>query len=215
MSASGERRPEASSGGAVPLLDPRGRGAHYRGLAGNLRSLDGPPDSVVVTGVGEGAGCSSVCLGLGGALVSMGLRVAVVDCNFERPRLHKMLGEPNFTGLATALEGGGHPEGCGYEPAPGLLVIPTGPIPEDPARVLESGVLAGLVGQLREERDVVLLDAPRSREVRESPVFSRGFDGVLLVVHVGRTARSAAREAAEGLVGAGASLLGVVLNGRT
>lgn len=197
------------------MLDPEGYGTHYRELAGNLRSLHGPPGSVVVTGVGEGAGCSSVCLGLGGALASQGLRVAVVDCNFERPRLHKMLGEPNFKGLTTALETGGEPEGFGYEPVPDLLVMPTGPIPEDPARGLESGGgLAGLVGDLREERDVVLLDAPRSGEVRESPALSRGFDGVLLVVHASRTVRSVAREAADGLIEAGARLLGVVLNGR-
>lgn len=169
---------------------------------------------MVVTGVGEGAGCSSVCVGLGGALASMGLRVAVVDCNFARPRLHKMLGKPNFTGLATALEMESHPEDCGYEPAPGLLVVPTGPIPENPAQSLQEGDLAGLVGGLREERDVVLLDAPCSPEVQASPLLSTGFDGVLLVVHASRTVRSDAREAADGLVEAGASLLGVVLNGR-
>lgn len=215
LSASRERRPGAASPGrVVPLLDPGGCGAQYRELAGNLRSLDEPPGSVVVTGAGGGVGCSSVCLGLGGALASMGLRVAVVDCNFGRPRLHKMLGEPNFMGLTTALEMEGEPESCGYEPTPGLLVMPTGPIPEDPARSLESGGLTGLVGGLREGRDVVLLDAPPSREVRESPALSGGFDGVLLVVHAYRTARSAAREAADGLVDAGASLLGVVLNGR-
>lgn len=210
MSASREQRSSAT-----PLLDPGGYGAHYRELAGNLRSLDGPPGSVVVTGAEEGAGCSSVCLGLGGALASMGLRVAVVDCNFERPRLHKMLGEPNFTGLTAALETGSEPEGCGYEPANGLLVMPTGPIPEDAAQSIESGALTELVGGLREGCDVVLLDAPGAREVGESPAFSRGFDGVLLVVHASRTARSIAREAADDLVEAGASLLGVVLNGRS
>lgn len=214
MSAGGERRPEASSNGDLPLLDPTGHGAYYRELAGNLRSLDGPPGSVVVTGVGEGAGCSSVCVGLGGALASMGLRVAVVDCNFARPRLHKVLGEPNFTGLTTALEMGSHLEDCGYEPAPGLLVVPTGPIPENPAQSLQEGDLTGLVGGLREERDVVLLDAPRSPEVQTSPLLSTGFDGVLLVVHASRTARREAREATDGLAGAGANLLGVVLNGR-
>lgn len=214
MSAGGEGRPEASSNEDLPLLDPTGHGAYYRELADNLRSLDGPPGSVVVTGVGEGAGCSSVCVGLGGALASMGLRVAVVDCNFARPRLHKVLGEPNFTGLATALEIGSHPEDCGYEPAPGLLVVPTGPIPENPAQSLQEGDLAGLVGGLREERDVVVLDAPRSPEVQASPLLSTGFDGVLLVVNASRTARREAREATDGLAGAGANLLGVVLNGR-
>lgn len=215
---SGDRKTGAeavSSLPAGPLLDPEEYGAHYGEVAGNLRSLEGPPGSVVVTGAEEGVGCSSVCLGTGGALAAMGLRVAIVDCNLGRPRLHRMVGEPNFTGLTTALGGDGEPEDCGYEPVPGLLVVPTGPIPEDPASSLDSDGLSGVVGGLRESRDAVLLDSPHSREILESSTLSKGFDGVLLVVHATRTAKSVAREAADGLVDAGANLLGVVLNGRS
>lgn len=206
--------PEGGRGSceADPLLEPAG-GTHYRELASNLRSLRESPGSVVVTGAEEGSGCSSVCLGMGGALVSMGLRAAVLDCNFGSPRLHKMLGEPNFTGLTDALEGDSEPEACGYEPVPGLLVMPTGPVPEQPVQCLESGGLAELVGGLCESRHVVLMDAPFSREARLSPTLSKDFDGVLLVVHASRTVRDAAREAADGLREAGANLLGVVLNG--
>ncbi|WP_053057691.1 CpsD/CapB family tyrosine-protein kinase [Rubrobacter aplysinae] len=204
---------EPSLAETMRLLDPLGYGAHYAELAGNLRSLAGPPRSVVVTGAGEGVGCSSVCLGLGGALAGMGLRAAVLDCDLQRPRLHKMLGEPNFTGLTTALESDAEPAECGHEPVPGLLVLPTGPIPESPVQSLEDMGLTRMVGGLREVHDVVLLDAPSYGGVRSSPVLSGGFDGVLLVVHSTRTGRKAAREAAESLEEAGAELLGVVLNG--
>lgn len=156
-----------------------------------------------------------MCLGLGGALAYTGIRVAVLDCALSRPRLHKMLGEPNFTGLTTVLETDTEPAGCGYEPVPGLLVIPTGPIPENPVRSLEDMGLAGLVGELRRERDVVLLDVPSYGEGRESLTLLRSCDGVLLVVHAVHTARNAAREASESLTEAGARLVGVVLNGGT
>jgi Mrp family chromosome partitioning ATPase len=198
---------------ARPLLDPGAHGVYYRELAENLRALDGPPSSVVVTGVSGGVGCSSMCLGLGGALGALGLKAAVVDCNLGSPRLHRMLGEPNFTGLTASQESGSPLEDCGYEPAPGLLVVPTGPIPEDPASNLEPGRLAGTVQELRENRDLVLLDSPELPQVLETPALLEGFDGVLLVVHAGRTARSEAREAAGELAEAGANVLGVVLNG--
>jgi len=197
----------------LPLLQPGGCGAQYRELADNLRSLDGPPGRVAVTGVSERVGCSTVCLGLGGALASMGLRVAVVDCNFGSPRLHRMLGEPNFTGLTTALQEGCEPEGCAYEPVPDLLVMPTGPIPESPARSLETGDFGGLVGGLRRVRDVVLLDTPEYREMLEYPALAGGCDGALLVLHASRTPKSEAREASEALADAGVELLGVVFNG--
>lgn len=214
MSGGAEIRPGATPPGeAGLLLDSEAYGGHFRQTAESLLALDGPPGSVVVTGAGEGVGCSSVCLGLGGALCALGLRAAVVDCNLESPRLHRMLGEPNFTGLTASQESGSPLEDCGYEPAPGLLVVPTGPIPEDPASNLRPGRLVGTVRELQGGRDVVLIDAPGRREILETPALLKGFDGVLLVVHAARTARSEAREAAGELAEAGANVLGVVLNG--
>ena len=78
---------------------------HFEELAENLLSLEEPARSVVVTCPEPGDGCSSVCLGLGAALAGMGRRAAVVDCNLQEPHLHRMLGEPNFIGLTSALEG--------------------------------------------------------------------------------------------------------------
>lgn len=214
MSGGAEIRPDATPPSeASLLLDPGAHGGHFRQTAESLLALDGPPGSVVVTGAGEGVGCSSVCLGVGGALRALGLRAAVVDCNLGSPRLHRMLGEPNFTGLTAAQESGSPLEDCGYEPAPGLLVVPTGPIPEDPVSNLEPGRLVGTVQELRESRDVVLLDSPELPQVLGAPALLEGFDGVLLVVHAARTARSEAREAAGELAEAGANVLGVVLNG--
>ena len=210
MTGSFELQPEAVPPEAGALLDPEAYGGHYRELAENLRARGGAPGSVVVTGVGEGVGCSSVCLGLGGALVSLGVSAAVVDCDLQSPGLHRMLGEPNFTGLTTAQREDGTLENHGYEPISGLLVVPTGPIPEDPAAALHPEKVSGAVEGLRESRDVVLLDSPADRE-REA--LYRELDGVLLVVHASLTAKSEAREAARRITDSGANLLGVVLNG--
>ena len=60
---------------------------------------------MVVTSPEPGAGCTSVCLGLGATLAGMGRRVAVVDCNLEKACVHRMLGEPNFVGLTSSLKG--------------------------------------------------------------------------------------------------------------
>lgn len=186
---------------------------HFEALANNFLALEGPSRSVVVTCPEAGAGCSSVCLGLGAALAGLGRRVAVVDCNLSRPYLHRVLGEPNFIGLTSSLEGGNLLEESGFEAASGLLVVPTGPVPTDPTTYLESGRFVEAVRTLEESRDVVLLDAPVAGNILRSPTFSRGFDGVLLVVHASRTSKNNARAATDDLLEAGVNLLGVVLNG--
>jgi protein-tyrosine kinase len=201
------------SAGARRLLDPDSPlRRYYEDLANNLLSSGKGVKSVVVTSPEPGAGCTSVCLGLGAALAGMGRRAAVVDCNLENPSLHRMLGEPNFVGLTSGLKGDRALDHYGHEAVPGLLVVPTGPVPSDPA-LLEVEKFVEIVRGLEAGRDVVILDAPVARRVLRSPNLSGGFDGVLLVIHASRTSKSTARETTDDLLDAGTNLLGVVLNG--
>ena len=202
-----------SGSGAGELLDPGSPvRRHYEDLAKNLLSLEGV-GSVVVTSPEPGVGCTSVCVGLGAALASMGRRAAVVDCNLDNPHLHRMLGESNFVGLTSGLDGGKSLEHFGCEAVPGLLIVPTGPVPPDPASRLEGPGMVEAVRGLNESRDLVLLDAPVAGRILRSPTFAGGFDGILLVVHASRTPKSLARETTDDLIDSGVNLLGVVLNG--
>jgi protein-tyrosine kinase len=202
-----------SDAGARELLDPASPvRRHYEELADNLLGVD-ETGIVVVTSPDSGAGRTSICLGLGAAVAGMGRRAAIVDCNLENSQLHRMLGEPNFVGLTSALGDSKTLEHHGYEVVPGLLVVPTGPILSDPASILENEGILKAVRYLRKSRDLVLLDAPVAGGVLRSPNLLGGFDGVLLVVHASRTPKDAAREAADDLLAAGVNLLGVVLNG--
>ncbi len=202
-----------SGAGIRELLDPGSPvRRHYEDLANNLLSLEGAR-SVVVTSSEPGAGCTSICVGLGAALAGMGRRAAIVDCNLDDPQLHRMLGDSNFVGLTSGLDGGKTLDQYGYEVVPGLLVVPTGPVTTDPASSLEDAGIVEAVRGLEEGRDLVLLDAPVAGGVLRSPNLSVGFDGVLLVVHASRTSKSLARETTDDLLDSGVNLLGVVLNG--
>jgi protein-tyrosine kinase len=195
------------------LLDPGSPvRRHYEDLAKNLLSIGEEVRSVVVTSPEPGAGCTSVCLGLGAALAGMGSRAAVVDCNLGKPHLHRMLGEPNFVGLTSSLRGDRTLEHYGHEIVPGLLVVPAGPVPSDPA-LLETRRFVEVVRGLEAGRDAVILDAPVAGSVLRSSSLSSSFDGVLLVVHASRTPKSVARATTDELLDAEINLLGVVLNG--
>ena len=185
----------------------------FEELANRMLSLGEGLRSVVITGPEPGTGCSSTCLGLGAALASLGHPAAVVDCNLDRPNLHRVLGEPNFLGLTSGLEGDKPLEEMGFSPVPDLLVVPTGPVPPDPDKRLRSARLVEAVRDLEGSRRLVLLDAPVAGRMLEFATFSEGFGGVLLVVHASRTPKSVARAVTDDLLESGVNLLGVVLNG--
>lgn len=198
-------------------------GSRFDELAQNLLSLpETTPGSVLVTSPEPGAGRSSVCLGLGAALARTGRAVAVLDCNVDEPRLHRLFGRPNFTGLTNALEDGGKSPGeYAFEASPadcpGLDVVPTGPVLPGSGALIGSGRLVRAVRALVDQSggyDIALLDGPVAEGVISSPTFSGGFDGVLLVVHATQTSKSLARDVTDDLLDAGVNLLGVVLNGQ-
>ncbi len=185
----------------------------FNTLAGNLNALNRPMGSVVVTGPEPGVGRTTVCLGLGAALAAAGKEVAIVDCNLDRPHLHTLFGRPNFTGLTSAL-GNDKPLGdYGFEAAPSLRVIPTGPVLPGLRPLTNSPKLTEAVRALGENKDVVLLDAPVASQVLAAPNLWGSFDGILLVVHATRTPKGVARGFTDALLDARVNLFGVVLNG--
>ena len=188
-------------------------GRSFATLAENLGALGRPAGSVVVTGPERGVGRTTVCLGLGAALAATGKKVAVVDCNLDRPHLHRCFDRPNFIGLTSALKGDRDLENYGFEPVPNLRVIPSGPVLPGSWTFANPPKLVGAVRTLRESRDVVLLDAPVAGEVLVAPNLWGSFDGVLLVVHATRTPKGVARGFTDALLDARVNLLGVVLNG--
>ena len=213
----GERAVVEESVRTRQLLDVSSEvGRSFATLVENLDALGRPAKSVVVTGPEAGVGRTTVCLGLGAALAAAGRKVAVLDCNLDRPHLHRPFGRPNFSGLTSALEGDSSLENYGFEVAPNLRIVPTGPVlPGLPGSWIlpNSPKLVGAVRNLGESRDVVLLDAPVASEVLGAPNFWGSFDGVLLVVHATRTPKGVARGFTDALLDARINLFGVVLNG--
>lgn len=185
----------------------------FAALAENLGSLGRHAENIVVTSPEPGTGRTTVCLGLGVALAASGKKVAVVDCNLDRPHLHRSFGRPNFTGLTSALDGDGDPESYGFDVTPNLRAIPTGPVLPGSWALLNSPKLIETLRSLGKQRDVVLLDAPVAGEVLAAPNFWGSFDGILLVVHATRTPKGVARGFTDALLDARFNLFGVVLNG--
>lgn len=150
------------------------------------------------------------------ALAQTGKRVLLVDADMRRPRVHKVFRVDATIGLSNLLAG---QEGASIEAAvkstqvPNLSILPSGPIPPNPAELLGSTQMAGLVQRLGERFDCVVYDTPPAVSVTDSAVLARTISGVLLVVRTFTTDRSVVGHARELLDTAGARLIGVILNG--
>jgi len=186
----------------------------YRVLRTNLfyTQVDSPLKVIVLTSTGRREGKTTTVANLGVTLAQADKNTLVLDCDLRNPVLHRMFESSNMNGLVDILVGGQEPQKVWQEPIPGLKLIPAGPLPPNPAELLSSRRLAEFLGEMRQEFDYVLVDAPPVG-VSDSSVLAANGDGVLLIVHSQRTRKGALRQALRSLQSVGANVLGTVMNG--
>ena len=205
-------------GRLVVLETPRSPVAEaFRSLRTNLQfaSVDRPLVRLLVTSPGPGEGKSTVAANLAAVLAQSGKRVTLLDADMRRPRVHKLYGLPNRSGLSglfvdprLILDGV-----LQRTPLENLSVITTGDLPPNPSELLGSEKMNEIITQVMEISDVLVIDSPPVMLVTDSAVLSQRVDGVLLVLRQGETNLEVARHSVEALRRVGANLLGVVLNG--
>ncbi len=96
---------------------------------------------------------------------------------------------------------------------PGLDVLPAGPIPPNPAELLNTPAFADHLNDLADRYDLVLIDSPPVTAVTDARILAASADSSLLVVRLGSSTRRQVEAARDGLRGVGARLVGVAVNG--
>src|SRR5262249_49779704 len=94
----------------------------------------------------------------------------------------------------------------------GLNVLSSGPIPPNPAELLGSDQMRRLMAALQARYTHVVVDSPPISSFTDGVLISTMVDGVLLVVHGGKSSRHVVRRSKQLLNDVGAKVLGVVLN---
>ena len=99
-----------------------------------------------------------------------------------------------------------------HSPFRNLRVIFSGSLPPNPAELLASERMGKLLENLKQLADMIILDTPPIMAVTDAATLVSIVDGVVLVVHPGKTRASVAKQTVEQLKLAQARILGVVLN---
>ncbi|NYH82967.1 capsular exopolysaccharide synthesis family protein [Actinopolymorpha cephalotaxi] len=205
--------------GKLPIITDLSAGAPrveaFRVLRTNLQftNVDQPSKVFVITSSVPDEGKTSTSCNLAIALAQAGSRVALVEGDLRRPRVAEYLGLEPAVGLTTVLIGRVALTNALQEwGTPGLSVLTSGEVPPDPAELLQSKAMAGVIEELRRSFDVVLIDAPPLLPVTDGALLAAQAHGALLVVRFGRTTRDQVRSSVERLDSVHARLVGTVLN---
>ncbi|MCA9995149.1 MAG: polysaccharide biosynthesis tyrosine autokinase [Anaerolineales bacterium] len=180
----------------------------------NFSAVDGPLKSVLVTSSSPGEGKSTTTANLGVVMAQMGKKVLIVDADLRRPTQHKLFAIGNNRGLTTAILDSESPLSFHLQPTSinGLTLLTSGPIPPNPAELLNSHRMAQLIEDLQNEADILIFDTPPALTVADAAILAPQVGGCLLVANMGETKRETFYQAAERLHKSGATLFGAVIN---
>ncbi len=200
----------------ITAIDPRSPiSESYRALRTNIdfSAIDEKMQVIMVTSAGPGEGKSTTIGNLAVAYAQADRRVVLIDADLRKPTEHHTFQVTNRVGLSSILSQQSDVENALQQSSiPNLYVIPSGPIPPNPAEMVASKRMSALIEDLRSRFDIILIDSPPLLAVTDAQLLSTRCDGVVMVMDQGKVKKEFALKAKANLDKVGAKILGVVLN---
>ena len=175
-----------------------------------------PPKTLLVTSSLPGEGKTTTAVNLAFCLAQIGARVLIIDADLRRPRLHSIFGMSRQQGLSTCLVNNPNETQIlrmvkQYSNTR-LHLLTAGPVPPNPAELLGSKQMRNLLSVLEAHFTHIIIDSPPSASFTDSVLLSSLADGILMVIHSGKTQYKTVRHSLNLLASAGAKIFGVILN---
>ena len=172
-----------------------------------------PPRSLLVTSSQKGEGKTTTAINMAIALAQTGAKVMLLDCDMRNPNVHKALNLRNDAGMSTFLSGNADLSSLiQVSSIPNLSVVPSGPIPPNPAELVGSPHMQEGLLLLQSLVHYVVIDTPPVLAVADARILGTVADGVIMVVKAGTTSKDAVRHTKQLLEEINARILGILLN---
>jgi capsular exopolysaccharide synthesis family protein len=169
--------------------------------------------TLLITSASPSEGKTTTAANLAVSFAQQGMRVALLDCDLRRARLHRMFGVPREPGLSDMVLGYASEEEVTRPTSiPGLYVIPSGKLPPNPAELLGGEGMRRTITSLVEGYDLLIVDTPPLLAAADAAILATLVDGVILVLRAGSTESAAAQQSVQQLNAVGARVIGAVLN---
>jgi polysaccharide biosynthesis transport protein len=170
---------------------------------------------VGVTSSTQGEGKSTSVTIFARTLADLGLKVLVIDADMRLPMQSRYLGVDQGEGLSSLLSDHNlKPGDLIQNIQENLDVLPSGPKPPDPAKLLNSSRCQEVVDDIRAlvGYDMVLFDAPPCLMLADPILLGEKLDGILFLVGLGKVSRELAPQACRRIKATGVDVLGIICN---
>ncbi|MDM8182802.1 CpsD/CapB family tyrosine-protein kinase [Enterococcus cecorum] len=202
----------------ITLLNPNSPiSEQYRTVRTNLQFAvagDQPLRSMAVVSSGPDEGKSTSSANLAVVFAQAGRRVLLVDADMRKATVHKTFGLSNEVGLSNLVSGQQSASSV-IQPSgvDNLSVMTAGPIPPNPAELLNSRRMNVVMEELYQMFDLIVFDLPPLMTVADGLIMASKTDGTVVVIREGVTRKDSIIEAKNRLIQAKARILGVIYNG--
>lgn len=170
------------------------------------------PKIVAVTAARPDEGKTLTTLSLGRSAAVSGERVLTVECDVRRPSFERQPGGDLAPGLLDILRDGvAWRDAVQDDPVTGMHVILSGKPGGDVAGLFLSDRMRAFLAEVREQYDLVLLDAPPVEVATEARIAAALADATLLCVRFRSTRRGTIRHALEILNDTHAKVIGTIM----
>ncbi len=187
----------------------------FRIMRTNLQFVDVDQSKkvIVFSSSVPGEGKTSTATNVALALHQAGTKTLLVDGDMRRPQVAQLFGLEQAVGLTTVLLGRiDLDEAIQTDNGSGLDILTSGNLPPNPAELLQSQAMKQLLSDVRDEYDVVVIDAPPLLPVTDAALIAAQVDGAVMVVRQGKTSKDQVSHSLQRLEAVGARALGVALN---
>ena len=176
-----------------------------------LSSPESPPQVILITSSQPSEGKTITAVNLAITLTHLDKRVLLLEGDMRKPKLARIFSinkDPGITNFLT--QGIDIVNIIKKTDIPNLFVIPSGPLPPNPAELLSSTKFDALLEACRGTFSHIILDSPPLLAFTDAQLLGNKVDRVILVVKGGDTPREAVMLGKEKLNNA--KIVGVVLN---